>query len=149
MPPVFKEWIRNSIYKQRWDIFTHLFHNFKGSSAIPQFKCRHGWTLQWRHNELDGVWNHRSEYCLLSRLFRRRPKKTSKLRVTGLCGRIHRWPLNSPYKGLVTRKMFPFDDVIMHGWKSAVHTKRWKQSLIHCSINSCLRKVPRAVSCWP
>ena len=27
---------------------------------------------------------------------------------------IHRRPVNSPYKGPVTRKMFPFDDVIMH-----------------------------------
>ena len=26
---------------------------------------------------------------------------------------IHRWPINSPHKGPVTRKMFPFDDVIM------------------------------------
>ena len=26
---------------------------------------------------------------------------------------IHRWPVNSPHKGSVTRKMFPFDDVIM------------------------------------
>ena len=25
----------------------------------------------------------------------------------------HRWPVNSPLKGPVTRKMFPFDDVIM------------------------------------
>ena len=41
-------------------------------------------TLQWRHNECDGVWNHRPLDCLLKRLFRRRPKKTSKLCVTGL-----------------------------------------------------------------
>ena len=27
---------------------------------------------------------------------------------------IHRGPVNSPHKWLVTRKMFPFDDVIMH-----------------------------------
>ena len=27
--------------------------------------------------------------------------------------RIHWWPVNSPHKGPVTRKMFPFDDVIM------------------------------------
>ena len=27
--------------------------------------------------------------------------------------RIHRWLVNSPHKGSVTRKMFPFDDVIM------------------------------------
>ena len=27
---------------------------------------------------------------------------------------IHRWPVNSPHKLPVTRKMFPFDDVIMN-----------------------------------
>ena len=27
---------------------------------------------------------------------------------------IHRWPVNSPHKGSVTRKIFPFDDFIMH-----------------------------------
>ena len=26
---------------------------------------------------------------------------------------INRWPVNTPHKGTVTRKMFPFDDVIM------------------------------------
>ena len=26
---------------------------------------------------------------------------------------IHRWPVNSPHKYPVTRKMFPFDDVII------------------------------------
>ena len=47
-------------------------------------------------------------------------KKTSKLRTTGLCEE------NSPvtgeflYKGLVTRKMFPFDDVIIES-----NTHRW------------------------
>ena len=28
--------------------------------------------------------------------------------------RIRRWPVYSPHKGPVTRKMFPFDDIIMH-----------------------------------
>ena len=33
---------------------------------------------------------------------------------------IHRWPVNSPHKWQVTRKMFPFDDVIMAiGFSSA------------------------------
>ena len=27
---------------------------------------------------------------------------------------IHRWPVNLPHKGPVTRKMFPFDDVIIY-----------------------------------
>ena len=29
---------------------------------------------------------------------------------------IHRAPVNSPHKGPVTRKMSPFDDVIMNVW---------------------------------
>ena len=41
--------------------------------------------LQWRHDGRDGVTNHQPHDCLLKRLFRRRSKKTSKLRVTGLC----------------------------------------------------------------
>ena len=36
-------------------------------------------------------------------------KKKAKLRVSGLCTG------NSPHKWPVTRKMFPFDDVIMSG----------------------------------
>ena len=42
-------------------------------------------TLQWRHNGHSGVSSHQPHTCLLDRLFRRRSKKTSKLRVTGLC----------------------------------------------------------------
>ena len=32
---------------------------------------------------------------------------------------IHRWPVNSPHKGPVMRKMFPFDDVIMYSPEAA------------------------------
>ena len=74
----------------------------------------HWWSLHWRHNDHDGVSNHQPHGCLLNRLFRRRSKKTSKLRVTGLCAGNSPGPVNSPYKGPVTRKMFPFDDVIMY-----------------------------------
>ena len=42
-------------------------------------------SLQWRHNEGNGVSNHQPRNCLLNRLLRRRSTKTSKLRVTGLC----------------------------------------------------------------
>ena len=70
-------------------------------------------TLQWRHNDHDGVSNHQPHGCLLNRLFRRRSKKTTKLRVTGLCVGNSPGPVNSPHKWPVTRKMFPFDDVIM------------------------------------
>ena len=37
------------------------------------------------HNGHDCVSNHQPHHCLLNRLFGRRSKKTSKLRVTGLC----------------------------------------------------------------
>ena len=50
-------------------------------------------SLQWCHNERDGVSNHRRLDRLLNPLFRSRSKKTSKLRVTGLC----EW--NSPVTG--------------------------------------------------
>ena len=42
-------------------------------------------SLDWRHNERDGVSNHRLLDCLPNRLFRHRSKKISKLCVTGLC----------------------------------------------------------------
>ena len=41
---------------------------------------------------------------------------------------IHRWPVNSPHKWTVTRKMFPFDDVIMgypHYSDARVYVDPW------------------------
>ena len=55
------------------------------------------------------VSNHQPHQCLLNHLVRCKSKKTRKLRVR----EIHRWPVNFPHKWRVTRKMFPFDDVIM------------------------------------
>ena len=43
-------------------------------------------TLQWGHNDPNGVANHRRFDCLLSRFFRRRSENSSKPRVNGLCG---------------------------------------------------------------
>ena len=88
-------------------------------------------TNKWCHNERDGVPNHRRLDCLRMRLFRLRSKKTSKLRVTGLCG-IHRWPVNSPHKGSVTRKMFPFDDIfVSHCCRTCLSSvKQWKKTIL-------------------
>ena len=44
-------------------------------------------SLQWRHNERGGDLTHQPLDCLLNCLFRRRSKKTSRLRVTGFCDR--------------------------------------------------------------
>ena len=43
-------------------------------------------SLEWPYNWHDGVSNHQSRHCLLNRLFRRRSKKISKLRVNCLSG---------------------------------------------------------------
>ena len=88
---------------------------------LPLVTC-HSWyrpwqpmvcTLQWRHNERDGVSNHRRQECVLNRLFRADQRKHQSSASLAFVKGIHRWPVNSPLKGPVTRKMFPFDDVIM------------------------------------
>ena len=104
---------------------------------------------QWRHNDHDGVSNHQPHGCLLNRVFRRRSKKTSKLGVTGLCVGNSPGPVNSSHKGPVTRKMFPFDDVIMGTWLSFACCKQlfncWKHTKMDNSymVNNikCLIKV--------
>ena len=82
---------------------------FGKTASIPQLYgqfCSVDFTnsLQWRHNKCDGVPNYWRLDCLLKRLFRCRPKKTSKLRVADLFRGIHRWPVNFPHKGPATRE---------------------------------------------
>ena len=72
-------------------------------------------SLQWRHNERDGVSNHCRLDCLHNRLSRRRSKKTSKLHLTGL------YEGNSPHKDPVTRKRF---HLMTTSW-CACRTARW------------------------
>ena len=64
----------NDNSSQGTDQASQLFH----TAAIPH-------STQWRHNERNGVSINQPRDCLLSRLFWRRSKKISKLRVTGLC----------------------------------------------------------------
>ena len=55
-------------------------------SIIKVRWCHGGITpLQWRHYGRDSVSNRQTHHCLLNGLFRCRSKKTSKLRVNGLC----------------------------------------------------------------
>ena len=91
-------------------ISSHWWHDRKytGSMCIRQYTISmirrwHGScrlvSLQWRHNGHDSVSNHQPHDCLLNRLYRRRSKKTSKIRVTGLCAG------NSPGTGEFPTKM--------------------------------------------
>ena len=69
----------------RWSRFIVFYIHFvKSGGAIHLFDSN-SCTLLWLQNGRDGVSNHQPHDCLLNRLFRRRSKKTSKLRATGLC----------------------------------------------------------------
>ena len=109
------------------------------------------WPLQWRHSERNGVSNQRRPDCLLNRLFRRRSKEISKLRVTGLCEGIPRSPVDSPHKGPVTRKMFPFDDIVMvthlHGEATSPNSVLRALSVIGAPVEMELHDVIRARKC--
>ena len=67
--------------------------------------------LQWRHNGRDRFSNHQPHDCLLNRLFRRRSKKTSKLRVTGLCA------VNSPGTGEFPAQMASYAENVSIWWR--------------------------------
>ena len=67
--------------------------------------------LRWRHNGRDSVSNHQPHDCLLKRLFRRRSKKTSKLRVTGLCA------ANSPATGELPAQMASNAENVSIWWR--------------------------------
>ena len=67
--------------------------------------------LRWRHNDHAGVSNHQPHGCLLNRLFRRKSKKTSKLRVTGLCAG------NSPGTGEFPAQMASYAENVSIWWR--------------------------------
>ena len=132
------------ILSPEWRINVSYF-NAKGYIRSKKIATgKYEGSLHWRHNDHDGVSNYQPHGCLLNRLFRRRSKKTSKLHITGLCVGNSPGPVNSPHNGPVTRKMFPFDDVIMvsnivnltkesliHMWEIHVTHQPWISSWKH------------------
>ena len=91
-------------FKRSWVVIMHWL-----GYVIRLYKTK----LQWRHNERDAsqitdVLIACPTVCSGAKQ-RKHQSSTSLAFVRG----IHRWPVDSPHKGPVTRKMFPFDDVIM------------------------------------
>ena len=76
-------------------------------------------SLRWRHNDHAGVSNHQPHGCLLNRLFRRKSKKTSKLRVTGLCAG------NSPGTGEFPAQMASYAENVSIWWRHHVICFQW------------------------
>ena len=98
----------------------HQLQKSREESGEEESEDSDGKSLKWRLNERDDVSNHQPHDCMLKLLFRRRSKKTSRSASLAFVGGIHRWPVNSALKGPGTRKMFPFDDVIMYSSMSNV-----------------------------
>ena len=94
-------------------------------------------SLQWRHNECDDVSNHRPHDCL----FMHRWKKTSKLRVTGLCEG------NSPVTGEFPAQMTSNAENVSIWWrhhdlrerlgyqKHVAYVLAWRLKALRYSLN--------------
>ena len=103
-------------------------------STLHHESChRESWSsvtrpLQWRHNWCDSVSNHQPHDCLLNCLFRRRWKKTLKLRVTGLCMG------NSPVTGEFPAQMASNAENVSIWWRHHV------LSFLNSSLGLVLKK---------
>ena len=87
------------------------------------------YSLRWRYNDHAGVSNHQPHGCLLNRLFRRNSKKTSKLRVTGLCAG------NSPGTGEFPAQMASYPENVSIWWRHHVMLVSHCGSTIYLNIN--------------
>ena len=114
-PFVIVEWFSKAEY-------IHLCYAWTESSYLA---------LRWRHNERDCVSNHQPRHCLLNRLFGRWSKKTSKLRVTGLCAG------NSPGTGEFPAQMASNAENVSIWWRhygAVISSDFFGHSLICCLI---------------
>ena len=87
--------------------------NMTDCSTVYSYKQQRK-PLQWRHNGHDGVSNHQPHDCLLNRYSSTDQRTHQSSASLAFVWGIHRDRWIPPHKGPVTRKMFPFDDVIMH-----------------------------------
>ena len=91
-----------------------IFLPIRFTAHFPWWKWRPlplSYPLWWRHNGCDSVSNHQPRECLLRRLIRRTSKKTSKLRVTGLCAG------NSPETGEFPAQMASNAENVSIWWR--------------------------------
>ena len=84
---------------------------------LPRLLAHHVFalSLRWRHNGLESVSNHQPHDCLLNCSFGCRSKKTSKLRVTGLCVG------NSPVTGEFPAQMASNAENVSIWWRHHVY----------------------------
>ena len=121
---VFMTWKSNYLRISEWDVLINPCLNYRVfyandiahmSNYIPKnkgliYSSMHK-SLKWRRNGREGGSNHQPYCCLLNNSFRRRSKKTSKLRVTCLCAG------NSPVTGEFPAQMSSNAENVFISWR--------------------------------
>ena len=95
-------------------VYTNVTLTLAAHDVVVKWQHPHWYvaiTLRWRHNGHDSVSNHQPCDCSVNRLFRRRSKKTSKLRVAGHCVG------NSPGTGEFPAQMASNADNVSIWWR--------------------------------
>ena len=118
---------RRSLYYEWAQDSTGMTLSWLASNIPDTEQERLNKSLQWCHNERDGVSNHQPHDCLLNRLFRRRSKKISKLRVTGLCEG------NSPVTVEFPAQRASNAENVFIWWR---HHDKWDHETHNCIITS-------------
>ena len=96
------------------------------------------WSLQWHHNKRDGITNQQPHHCLFNRLFRHRSKKTSKLRVNGLCVE------NSPVAGEFPAQRASNAENVSIWWRH--HGRLWARL---CAVGLTCTVACTTLVAWP
>ena len=112
-------WNRNIIHEWQYVAFKACLPNISHSIWIRLDCALFSYTFPWRHNEHDCVSNHQPCDCLLQRLFRCRSKKTSELRVTGLCAGT------SPVIGEFPAQLASDAEDVSIWWRHNVISAQW------------------------
>ena len=122
---------------------THTHTQAHTCMLIPHQQSTHLTNpLRWRHNERDGVSNHQPHDCLLNRLFRGRSKKTSKLRVTGLCVG------NSPVTGEFPAQRASNAENVSIWWRHHAYSALHKYPTEHHFVTEMCTRVNNSVTKW-
>ena len=91
----------------------NIKHGLKKRNVWNMHYFPNNW-LQWRHNERNSVSKSQASRLFTQSFIKAQIKESTKApRHWPFVRGIHRWLVNSPHKEPVTRKMCPFDDVIM------------------------------------
>ena len=109
LPILWRRMSRGVSYYQKYDCFSKAYSSWQHTKIL----------LQWDHNGRDGVSKHQLHHCLLSLLFRRKSKKISKLRVTGLCAE------NSPMTDEFPAQRASNTENISIKWRHHAKTKHY------------------------